>query len=281
MRKWIDIIVEGADPYVYHGSMMSNLPAIRREGLVPQEPGPEGWPEYDGEDEPEAHEARVFAFEDAHSALEYASNFPDPLVLRMPISGIDWETGWTDYRYLYTTASIPPQQLEMKVDDAWVPILTITEQVAENPAGPQTVQDVANYLKTINDDILPDHYMEVDYREATDQQCWDMIKRVYHSGSCEEFALAMHDIYGWNIIQIRDAANPGMHHIVCEMPDERLVDVTGIVSREELKRRYRMRKPVETPYQGGFFQADDYDDPWGAIAVAKWVVDHLGYEPFW
>lgn len=147
-------------------------------------------------------------------------------------------------------------------------------------AQPKMLQKVAAYLADVNDDILPDHFLEIDYNQASDTECWNLIKVVYHSGSCEEFALAVHETYGWEIIQVRDAANPGMHHIVNKTAAGELCDVTGIVTMDELKRRYRMRKPTVTRYVGGLFDESDYHEEWGSIWVALWVVNNLGYHPF-
>jgi hypothetical protein len=142
LRRWIRLLEAedgGAeDTYAYHVTPVDNLSEIQMDGLLPQEPGPEGWPEYDSDDyvddddddgheplPPEAFEGRIFAWDDLGVAETYARGYSTAtVILRMRLADFDWETGHTDFRYLYTTEPIPPQALEVKAPDGgWKPIL--------------------------------------------------------------------------------------------------------------------------------------------------------------
>lgn len=114
----------GHDPYVYHVTTTSNLANIRRHGLEPRQPGPEGWPEYDTDDlddeedpeplPPEAFEGRIFAWDDLGVAKTYARGYSTKtVILRIRREDFDWESGQTDFRYLYTTDAIAPEALEV------------------------------------------------------------------------------------------------------------------------------------------------------------------------
>lgn len=128
LRRWMDIVLcEAVEPYAYHITPAGNLAVIAVEGLQPQAPGPDGWPEYDDdeyadEDEsedpprlpPEALEGRVFLWDDLGVAKTYARGYStDVVILRTPLADLDWESGQTDFRYLYTTQPIPPKALEV------------------------------------------------------------------------------------------------------------------------------------------------------------------------
>lgn len=135
MRRLIDIIEEQLnDSYAYHVTGVENLPEIARRGLVPHPPDDSGWPEYDPEDygddedvEPpsEAFEPRLFAWDSFPLAQQYMRGYADPSslrILRMPMDVADWENGWTDLRYIYTSEPVPASAIEVLNGDQWEPL---------------------------------------------------------------------------------------------------------------------------------------------------------------
>ncbi len=122
--------------YIYHGTRLEFLPSIARDGLLPSKPGPDGWPEFDEEDDlpEEAFEPRLFGDKSYSQAKGYADNYADGVVLRIRDSedGIYWETGHTDWPYLYTSESVAPEHIDFRATDGnWQPVLSVLDAVAE------------------------------------------------------------------------------------------------------------------------------------------------------
>lgn len=137
------------------------------------------------------------------------------------------------------------------------------------------IQSTAEFLADVNDDILPQHYLDIDYSLASEEQCWELIKRVCHSGSCEEFALAVANVLGYPPLRVVDQAT-GNHHVVNRDGDH-LFDVTGYVSFREIARRYGMAKPAKVEVNGhmgsGWLDEDMLD-------VFEEIVRHIPWKPF-
>lgn len=129
--------------YVYHSTSRQLLPVIAKEGLVPQPPDAEGWPEFEeddwgccdygddddddeAEDDPAAYEPRLFAFEslaEAQGFIKSRSDAQECVVLRMPQSAAEWTDGATDYVYLYTEETVPAALIQyLDKDGSWKPI---------------------------------------------------------------------------------------------------------------------------------------------------------------
>jgi hypothetical protein len=121
--------------YCYHGTRRRWLRSIGRQGLMPHEPGPEGWLDYDPEpgawmlcEEEDPYEPRVYATENFEEARRYAEIHRDGVVLRMAR-----EPGWeANGEHLHQLDPIEPEAIEVLWDDAnWHPLLEI---VATLPA---------------------------------------------------------------------------------------------------------------------------------------------------
>lgn len=63
--------------------------------------------------------------------------------------------------------------------------------LSENNDPPMNLQTIAEYLVSVNDDILPDDYFEVDWLQMPDKDCLDLIRLIFLHGSCAEFAYAL------------------------------------------------------------------------------------------
>ena len=157
MRSIIDVVqtflLESAIPsseagWLYHGTGKDKLPAIAKNGLVPQKPS-DNWPEFDdwqGNDweyqdydeevelPSEAFEARTFftlnanMAQNANMAHDYSENHGAGVVLRVPETCTSFEEGETDFPYFYTTKNIPPTFIQVWSGTNWVPIQVFAPQ---------------------------------------------------------------------------------------------------------------------------------------------------------
>lgn len=142
--------------------------------------------------------------------------------------------------------------------------------------GPQSLLDVARYFLDTRDDLLEDEE-ELSDPMAPDE-VMEIVRREYVSGTCQAFAVALHDHLGWPIARVAQ----GMHMAV-QRPDGHLVDFMGTFTVRDLHRRYGVvpGEPVlisrdEAMDAFVFEPHEDHEaDPWSELNLARWVRQHL------
>lgn len=145
----------------------------------------------------------------------------------------------------------------------------MTEQAA-----PQSLIDIADYLLAVYDDLLDDDE-EID--ELTDAIALDIVRRNYLSGTCQAFAIALHEHLGYPIV----ALNGGLH-VAVRCPDGQLMDFDGVAPLAKVAKRYGWKGiiPVEIwtkdETMAHLVADEDADeDPWSDASMARWVRAHL------
>ena len=142
--------------------------------------------------------------------------------------------------------------------------------------GPQSLLDVARYFLDTRDDLLEDEEELSD--PMTSDEVIEIIRREYISGTCQAFAVALHDHLGWPIVRVAQ----GMHMAV-QRPDGHLVDFMGTFTVRDLNRRYGVTsgEPVLISREDALdafvldFSEDPEADPWSELNLARWVRQHL------
>ena len=137
-----------------------------------------------------------------------------------------------------------------------------------------TLQSVASFLAEVNDDVLPDELLEVDWSEAPDEACLNLIRRVFMHGSCGDFAYAVHEKHGWPIIRFM-GDNGGVHY-ACKTPDGLFFDIDGKVSLETIKKRHRFKRVqiAEADPDECLMDSND-DDEWSSVQLARFVLGKI------
>lgn len=142
------------------------------------------------------------------------------------------------------------------------------------PTGPQSLEDVVDHFLQIYGDLLDDDE-EID--ELDDVQSLDIIRRNYTSGTCQAFAIALHDYLGFPIVALM-----GGLHVAVQCPDGQLMDFMGPTSPKQMAKRYgwKMDAPM-TPWSreeamGQLLEdVEESAEPWSELSVAIWVRQHL------
>lgn len=124
--------------WAYHGTNPAKLPSIAKDGLVPREQ-----PEEHGDEDRADDEALVFF----SSAERYARVWGSEM-LRFPWPDESWEDPYGDSMWDDESKSvvstnhctprwIPPEQIELKKDGAWVPIAQESSSADTSATGAQ------------------------------------------------------------------------------------------------------------------------------------------------
>lgn len=96
---------------------------------------------------------------------------------------------------------------------------------------------------------------------------------------CWAFAIAVRDLTGWELGWVRDGAGGVPLHAYAVTPEGRMVDAAGYVDEAEVRRRYRLRKPVfEHVDEGRIGKFGSVEDE--AIADAVSDIEAMDVEPF-
>jgi hypothetical protein len=124
-----EIVENDGVGWLFHGTSLRNLQSIIETGIVPAEPPDYCWPEFDDmldDDDsslpPEAFEKRAFFTESFRSASEYAGNYNDGIVLRVPFDCANFGEGETDEPYYFTRDTVPPSVIQAFVNKQWIQI---------------------------------------------------------------------------------------------------------------------------------------------------------------
>ncbi len=96
---------------------------------------------------------------------------------------------------------------------------------------------------------------------------------------CWAFAIAVRGLTGWELGWVRDGAGGVPLHAYAVSPEGRMVDAAGYVDEAEVKRRYRLRRPVfeqvDERKVGTFGSVED-----DAVADAVSDIEGMTAEPF-
>lgn len=149
---------------------------------------------------------------------------------------------------------------------------------APSPDGPSSYADVALWMLDFHDDLLDDDedHPGDDMDEAT---ALEIIRREYVSGTCGAYAVALHDATGLPIVGIN-----GSLHLAVMDADGRILDFMGRSSLASVAARYGMTDPPvstwtrEETVHDVLMGDKETDDPWEAIALAKWVLSRRGLQ---
>lgn len=142
-------------------------------------------------------------------------------------------------------------------------------------AAPQSLQDVAKHFLFMDSSLLDDDDWEwFDEDNMTDEQALYVIRQEYVSGSCHAFSVALHDKLKLPLVLL-----PG--HAALQAPDGEIIDFDGKLPLAKVLRRYGIRKKVQPVVVSreemlSHALADEGDDPWDEVNVAKWVINRLG-----
>lgn len=146
--------------------------------------------------------------------------------------------------------------------------------MAPTPAVPQSLIDVADYFLAVHDDLLEDDE-EID--ELTEDVALTIVRRNYVSGTCQAFAIALHEHLNYPIVALM-----GGMHVAVQCPDGQIMDFDGVAPLAKVARRYGWKGtcPIETWTKeetlAHLIVDDDADeDPWSDPSVARWVRTHL------
>lgn len=142
------------------------------------------------------------------------------------------------------------------------------------PPTPQSLRDVADYFLGVHDDLLEDDE-EID--EMTDEVALEIVRRNYVSGTCQAFAIALHEHLGYPIVALM-----GGLHVAVKCPDGQIMDFEGTAPLAKVAKRYgwKGRCPIEEWTKEETLDRlivdDDADeDPWSDPSLARWVRAHL------
>lgn len=87
------------------------------------------------------------------------------------------------------------------------------------------------------------HYEACELHEDEDLDPSDplaVLKRAFTSSDCDAYADAMRRLTGWELVRMSWTGRNGFgHHTLVRRPDGALVDVEGVTTEADLKRRYR------------------------------------------
>lgn len=148
--------------------------------------------------------------------------------------------------------------------------------MSNTDTGPQSLVAVADYFLGVHDDLLdPDEDFGDDFSEA---DALEIIRRNYTSGTCQAFAIALHDHLGLPLVNLM-----GGLHVAVQCPDGQLMDFMGVTDLDTMAKRYGWRKgkTTVTPRSrddilgqlGG--EDDQADEPWSDLNLDKWVLAKL------
>lgn len=144
----------------------------------------------------------------------------------------------------------------------------------------KSLRDIAAFYWGMHDDM---EYPGESPSELTDAQVLQVIRQQYTSSDCGDFAVALTRRTGWPIVNFVSAGK-GLIHSAVRHPTGRFVDVSGFVTLEELRRRYKARDLAATLVsEGGYVigcSEDDTDEEWSAMRLASLVIEQLPYAPF-
>jgi len=153
------------------------------------------------------------------------------------------------------------------------PLLTESEI---NKDKPMSLQTIADWMAYMNDDILPERFLEIEWLKASDKDCLKLIRQVYLHGDCGPFAYALHKKHGWPTFRIFDRNYN--HHYACKRPDGMFFDFTGPLTLEDIIKRYKFRKAkVEEVDPNVCIIDTDDENPWDEAKIAKFMIDYLRY----
>jgi hypothetical protein len=142
--------------------------------------------------------------------------------------------------------------------------------------GPHLLSDVAEHFLIIHDDLIDS---EEEFGEVlSDDEVLEIIRRNYVSGTCQAFAIALHDHLGLPLVNLM-----GGLHVAVQCSDGHLMDFMGTATLDEMSKRYGWKKKegLITPStrddvldQMGQ-DDEDLNDSWGDLTLAHWVRQHL------
>lgn len=145
-----------------------------------------------------------------------------------------------------------------------------------DPELPTDLDGVVDWYVGVHDDM---DFPEGPVADYTPQEKMKVLRDMFVSSDCGDFALAIHERFGWPIVNVVSSRN-GAVHSACLHPDGRLVDFDGFVTLDALKKRYRMRDLKVIPAeQTGHVVGTSVDEELG-VSNAKIVMPHLHYAPF-
>ena len=142
------------------------------------------------------------------------------------------------------------------------------------PSTPQSLRDVADHFLGVHDDLLEDDE-EID--ELTDEIAHEIVRRNYVSGTCQAFAIALHEHLGYPIVALM-----GGLHVAVQCPDGQIMDFEGVAPLAKVAKRYGWKGtcPIETWTKDEtlahlIVDEDADEDPWSDPSVARWVRAHM------
>lgn len=133
-------------------------------------------------------------------------------------------------------------------------------------------------LQELADDAcyaISDLYTDDEFDAIREQPAVEQIKRRYLHADCDDFAFALNVLTDWEIVAVSCSSKGPLHRLNRDS-EGRLVDISGFVTEEDLRKRYKSRKLSIAPADEGMSLIDDDEQLKDVIAV----IPHLPYEPF-
>jgi hypothetical protein len=129
---------------------------------------------------------------------------------------------------------------------------------------------------------------DMEYPEAesvhhlTKQQILQMLRQQFISSDCGDFAMALHELTGWSMVNFYSPSHGPVHSAVLH-PSGKIIDFDGFVTLPTLRKRYRIPDLLmgQPNAQLVFGTSDlDFDERVTGIDRAKATIRFLDYAPF-
>jgi hypothetical protein len=131
---------------------------------------------------------------------------------------------------------------------------------------------VARHFALIYSDLQAEDEPEIDWA-ASEPEALRLIRRNYLSGDCGAFAVALHRLTGWPLVEIRPRRGYTIH-VCARTLRGALVDFSGYTSVPALERRYGMKhlqaRPMPPEDAWCFHECEG--NPREDVALAAFVI---------
>lgn len=133
-------------------------------------------------------------------------------------------------------------------------------------------------LQELADDAryaISDLFDEDEFDDILEMPALEQVKLRYLRADCDDFAFALNVLTDWDVVSVSCASKGPLHRLNRDN-EGRLVDISGFVSEEDLRKRYKIKKLLIQPASETMSMIDDDEQLKDVIAV----IPHLPYEPF-
>jgi hypothetical protein len=144
-----------------------------------------------------------------------------------------------------------------------------------------SLRDVARWYWGLYDDM--DFPEAESFDKLTDQEIFQVLREIFVSSDCGDFAIALHELTGWRLMNFASPTEGRAHSAVLH-PTGSIVDFEGFVTLSALCKRYAMHDLImeEATVKNVVGTSGDSIEENGITGIhrAKITIRLLNYPPF-